>query len=304
MASLGTLPPGDVGFYSVDWSEQLSAVAGDAIVGNLTVECDSPDLLISNVTLSGTAVTFNATSEVAALYSLVARAGFNPSGRRLSQRIDLAIGEPPATEPIGLDEARQHLRLDTSGNPPAHPDDLLVQGMITAARQYCEGETGLSIVTTKITDYRDAWTDELAPRTRWGHYPGLGDYLYHGDLQMLGRPAFLLQHAPVISVDELRYMDPSGVWQVLPPDQYRTIPFGPMLRLEPLIGGAWPACYSGGHGVVQIDYTAGFDSPIEEGLRTAIKMMIAVYYENRGAFGPPAQIPQGVSDMLDGYRVL
>jgi hypothetical protein len=301
---LGPQAPGDVGYYTVDWSAQLAAVQGDSITGNLTVECTSPDIAISNVTLAGAAaVTFNAESDIAAVYSLVARAEFTPSGRRLSQRIELAVGEPPATEPISLDEARQHLRLDTSGTPPAHPDDLLVQGMITAARQYCEGETGLTMVTTQRTDFRDSWT-ESPMSVRWGNYPGLGDYLYHGDLQMYGRPAFLLEHAPVISVDEVRYLDPSGALQVLPADQYRTIPFGFMLRLEPLIGGAWPACYYGGHGVVQVDYTAGWNGPIEEGLRTAIKMMLTIYYENRGAFGPPAQIPQGVADMLNGYRVL
>lgn len=42
-------------------------------------------------------------------------------------------------EPVTLDEAREHLRLDLYGSPLAHPDDSLLENIyIPAAREYCE----------------------------------------------------------------------------------------------------------------------------------------------------------------------
>lgn len=44
----------------------------------------------------------------------------------------------PTVEPVTLAEARSHLRLDTDGSPPTHPDDDLVTNLITTAREYAE----------------------------------------------------------------------------------------------------------------------------------------------------------------------
>ena len=51
----------------------------------------------------------------------------------------------PSTEPVTLAEARAHLRLDTFGSPPAHPEDDLISLYISAARQFCEDYLGHSI---------------------------------------------------------------------------------------------------------------------------------------------------------------
>lgn len=50
---------------------------------------------------------------------------------------------PPAAEPISLSDARAHLRLDATGSPPSHPDDALVESLITAARQHLDGKHGI-----------------------------------------------------------------------------------------------------------------------------------------------------------------
>jgi hypothetical protein len=301
---LGTLPPGDVGFYTVDWTAELGAVTGDALTGDLTVDCASPDLSITNLNLTGSALAFNATAEVAAKYLLTARAGFSPSGRRASKQLELVVGLPPAVEPITLDEGRQHLRLDTGGDPPSHPDDPLVLGWITAAREYVEQETGLTLVTASKTDYRDTWQGSSSRhRTslETGFHP-IGSPLWWG--LSTGLPSFLLVHAPVISVEAIRYLDADGTQQVLASDQYRLAPDGALMRIEQAIGVAWPPVYFGAHGVVQIDYTAGFADPIPEALRTAIKLMLGVYYENRGVLDRAEVVPQGVCALLDKYRIM
>jgi hypothetical protein len=307
MTALGTLAPGDVGYYVVDWSQQLAAVSGDTLSGNLTVESELPDLEITNIKPSGSAaVSFNASSDVAALYRLTARAAFSPSGRKLSQTMDLMVGLPPAVEPISLVEARQHLRLDTEGNPPAHPDDQLVASLITGARQTVELDTGLTLVTRPRTDYRDAWEQVTKSygTPGWGTYPGAADYLHYGDYTTMVRPSFLLEHAPVISVDEIRYLDPDGNSLVLDPAVYRVTPDGVLTRIEAAIGQTFPAAYYGGHAVIEIDYTCGFETTIDEALRSAIKLLLTIYYENRGVLDRTAAVPQGYSELIDPYRVL
>lgn len=307
---LGPLPPGDVGFYGIDWSMQLGAIAGDQIDGTPTIDWSPADLVISNQAMSGSTQTFNATADKVASYEIVARATFTPSGRVVSQRITLIVGEPPATEPVTLDEARQHLRLDTSGNPPSHPDDALVLGWITAAREFVEQETGLTLVTAAVTDLRDSFEGSAQRHYMggrygyawgYGYYPGEGSFLWdrgHGG----GRPSFVLTRAPVISVDSFRYVDTNGDEQTMAESDYRVINDGVLTRLEPALGASWPVAYYGAHGVVQVDYTCGYDpGPVPPALVTAVKMMLAVYYENRS---PITIKPLGFDALIDKYRVL
>ena len=51
----------------------------------------------------------------------------------------------PMTEPVSLEEAKVHLRVD------GHDEDLLIESLISAARSYCEDEMGVQIGTTTVT---------------------------------------------------------------------------------------------------------------------------------------------------------
>jgi hypothetical protein len=215
-------------------------------------------------------------------------------------------------EPVTLDEARQHLRLDVGGSPPSHPDDGLIVEWITAARQFVEQETGLTLVTASVTDVRDSFEGTAQRHSMgaqysygyawgYGYYPGEGSFLWdrgHGG----GRPSFVLLRAPVISIDSLRYVDTSGIEQTMTEDEYRATDDGVLTRLEPALGLSWPVPYYGAHGVVTVDYTCGYDpDPVPSALVTAVKMMLAIYYENRS---PIAIKPLGFDALVDKYRVL
>jgi uncharacterized phiE125 gp8 family phage protein len=56
-------------------------------------------------------------------------------------------------EPVTLEEAKLHLRVDTDA------EDTMIQSFISAARDYCERETGIALAsqtleyTTEATDY-------------------------------------------------------------------------------------------------------------------------------------------------------
>ena len=64
-----------------------------------------------------------------------------------------------AAEPITLAQARLHLKLDTSGSPPSHPDDTLVTALIIASRESAEKYTGLAIANQTYTLTLDRFPD-------------------------------------------------------------------------------------------------------------------------------------------------
>ncbi|NDC98941.1 MAG: phage gp6-like head-tail connector protein [Betaproteobacteria bacterium] len=48
---------------------------------------------------------------------------------------------PPATEPLSLDEVKEHLRIDSSA------EDALLQMYMEAAREICEHHTARALIT-------------------------------------------------------------------------------------------------------------------------------------------------------------
>lgn len=60
---------------------------------------------------------------------------------------------PPAAEPITLAEVKAHLRLETTD------EDLLLSGLIRAARLHLENQTGLCLISRLLRLYLDDWPD-------------------------------------------------------------------------------------------------------------------------------------------------
>jgi uncharacterized phiE125 gp8 family phage protein len=60
---------------------------------------------------------------------------------------------PPAKEPVTLAEARAFLR------DGLNEDDALITSLITAAREWVERETGLSLISRNVVELFDDWPD-------------------------------------------------------------------------------------------------------------------------------------------------
>jgi len=67
---------------------------------------------------------------------------------------------PPTVEPVTLAEARDHLKLDTSGSPASHPDDDLVESLISAARDRAESYTRRTFCQATWEFYLDRFPAE------------------------------------------------------------------------------------------------------------------------------------------------
>ncbi|MGN6149882.1 MAG: head-tail connector protein [Rhizomicrobium sp.] len=65
--------------------------------------------------------------------------------------MSLQLTTPPAAEPVTLDQAKAHLKVDTTD------DDALITSLISAARARAEWHTGRAFVTQSWTLWLDAW---------------------------------------------------------------------------------------------------------------------------------------------------
>jgi uncharacterized phiE125 gp8 family phage protein len=170
---------------------------------------------------------------------------------------------PPTTEQITLAEARLHLRVTDDGDsPPTHPDDTLIQALITAARDYCEQNLARSLAPQTCEVILDAFPDN--------------------EIQL---PA-----PPITSIVSVTYVDTSEVWQTLSPTLYVFDGYQEPGWVLPLEGTEWPATAAVVN-AVKVRYTSGYtlptdipnEHPLPSSLRAAMLLLIGNWYENREA---------------------
>jgi uncharacterized phiE125 gp8 family phage protein len=181
----------------------------------------------------------------------------------------LTLIDGPAEEPVTMDEARAHLRVDGTG------DDALIAGLVTAARTMLEAETRRAFVSQGWQLTLDAW-----PETR------------RIDLPL----------APVVSVEELA-VDGTALDAALYDLGLRHDP--PRIALKRNAALPAPDDAVGGIGV---SFTAGYGeaAAVPQPLKQAVLMLTAHWYENRMAGGmeggAAVLLPLGVQHLVAPYR--
>jgi uncharacterized phiE125 gp8 family phage protein len=189
------------------------------------------------------------------------------------------------TEPITLDEAREHLRLDPYGSPPVHPDDDYVTALITAARTWTEEYLRRALATKTIEIVYDSFYDiDLA-----------------------------LPLAPVQSVTSVEYIDRDGATQTLATTVYGVDTFANKLYLK--YNQQWPEIQDTVNPVIVtavVGYTNGESPdtyPFPAPIKSALNLIIANLYENRqqDQVGTTRisfnSLPMGVYSLLQPYRL-
>lgn len=185
----------------------------------------------------------------------------------------------PAVEPVTLEEAKLHCRIDAS----ATDDDALVADLIIAATRHVERITHRRLISQVIEDRRDE-----EPSSTWESPVG-----------------------PVLSIDSVTYVDTNGTTQTWSSTLYRTdIPAGPTAgpaRLEPIFGGIWPQTR---HVInaYTVRFTAGYGTTaasVPYDIKAAIKLLIGHLYENREAVNVGnivTAVPFTVDSLLWPYK--
>ncbi len=185
----------------------------------------------------------------------------------------LKLITPPSAEPVALAEAKVVLRID-------HTDeDLLIQGLITAARETCEHILGRAIMT-------QTW--ELV----------LDDFPCGNDIE--------LAHPPVQSITSVKYIDAiTGNLTTLSNTQYTLDSDSEPCFVVPARGVSWPATDNVAN-ALRVRYVAGYvdaDS-VPQSIKTWILLAVKFMQENCPAGADASSLPHDFyGGFLDRYRI-
>lgn len=187
--------------------------------------------------------------------------------------MSLVLTSGPASEPITVDEAKTHVRIDGTD------EDALITSLIMTSRLHVETALGLALMTQSWTLFRDAW-----PRD------GIVE----------------LPLSPLQAVTAVRTLGSDETPTVVDAASYVVDIAGKPPRIVPN-GIDWPRPGKVVNGI-EIEFTAGYGPNITDvpaPIRQALLMLVAHWYEHRDPIeigSPSVAIPSAVSRLLKPYR--
>lgn len=179
--------------------------------------------------------------------------------RAMTTAVKIVVPSDPTEEPITLEEAWRHLRIDTYGSPLASDDDPWLEDIgIPAARQWAEGYTGLSLAPQTLELVADAFPSGY----------------------------FELPFGPVQYVESITYTDTDDVEQTF--TDFELNSYLVPARLSPAFGFTWPTARDSTNSV-RVRYVAGYSLPgyspagfvLTSRLKIGLLLMLGHLYENR-----------------------
>ncbi len=173
----------------------------------------------------------------------------------------LRLLQAPEGDVLPLEEAKAQLRVDFD------EDDALIESYVRAAVEHYDGADG--ILNRALLSQK--WALDL-PRFPGRSQGWLSERRDH-DAMVLQLPL-----APVISIDAVKYNDCAGVLQTLDPSLY-IARIGEPGSIEPMPGVCWPVTDRRSL-PVSVEFTAGY-AVVPQGIKAAIKLLLADLYENR-----------------------
>lgn len=185
--------------------------------------------------------------------------------------MSLKVITGPSSEPVSLDEAKLHLRVDGT------TEDALISSLIVAAREEVEHLTGRALMTQTLEAAFDCFTDKMR-----------------------------LPKPPLVSITSVKYIDDSGVEQTLDAANYYVDDHREPVRFVRAFGVCWPSTRRQ-ESAVKILYQAGYASAgaVPAGIKAWMLLRIGSLYANREseAVGVTVAALPYVDRLLDVYRV-
>src|SRR4029077_14183939 len=201
----------------------------------------------------------------------------------------LRVLTPPASEPVTLDQAKRHCRIDNDY------DDDLVAMYVTSARTWAETFLNRALFTQKL-QYNITWAP---PPTATPLVPQSLIVFPLNWPPLVKRP-IELPRAPAVSVEQITWGALDDM-QFADPDDY-TLNLGVepgYVAVKPQLLPRIPQQSMG------ISYTAGYSdsdpSAIPSGILHAILLLTAFLYEQRGDIN--ADMPSAAKALMWPYRL-
>ena len=182
----------------------------------------------------------------------------------------------PLGEPVSLNEAKAHMRVDSAD------EDMLISGLITSARIYIETSTAQVLLTQNWSYFLDGWPSDNIVR---------------------------LPLSPVQSITSVKVYDAGDVAATVSPGDYYTDTISGPARIIMRAGQAWPVPGRPLNGI-EIGFSAGYgtlDSDVPATLRQAMLLLVAHWYEHREPVlldGRAVKVPHSVAALLGAHRRL
>lgn len=184
----------------------------------------------------------------------------------------------PAEAPLTLDEAKDHLRVETNA------EDSLILRLIDAATAMVDGPQGIGIaLVSQEWEYKLDW------------FP----------------PVIKIPLYPVRSIDAIEYVDDAGNTQTLAASRYQEDVDSNPARVMPAYNELWPTI-RWQLNAVTVRFTAGYAPDGEDNLvnipqdiRSAMLLLVGHLYNNREAVAintTATELPLAVDHILGQYR--
>jgi len=196
----------------------------------------------------------------------------------------LKLITPPQAEPISLEEAKKHLRVDHSY------DDDYIESLISVVRMAVDG--------------KDGWVGRALVEQTWELH-----------LDQFPGHEIKIPLPPLQEIVSVKYDDGDGVEQTVDPVNYAVDTLSEPGWVVPISSFSWPLTISAIN-CVRIRFVAGYEpdgeSPNDFGanvpapIRQAMKLDLSDLYENRGNIivGQTVhELSRASKALLDRYRI-
>lgn len=179
---------------------------------------------------------------------------------------------PPAEPPVSLELARQQCQIDAD----ITDEDVLIDGMIKAAVDYCERQLGLTLITQ--------------------------------EKQYIGCFSSVIELTPnLLSVESIKYVDTEGVEQTLSADQYYNdiaSVVGKVIKI-----GTYPSTQATHPQPVTINFTCGYGDAdaVPDSIKQCILMLVGHWYRNRESVSVGtinSEMEFTTTALLNNYRLV
>ena len=173
-------------------------------------------------------------------------------------------------EPLTLDEAKAHLRVDFTS------EDSYISALIAAARGWIEKECALALITQEWALTLDAFPSGTAP--------------------------IELKIAPLISVDSIKYTPLGEGEKTWAAANYAVDIYGRPARIVPV--SAWPADQLVALNGVTVAMTCGFGAAaaVPDVIKEALRLLVGYWYLNREDSRLPERVRTAVFALLAKQR--